>query len=117
MKTLEDNTGEGIRAKYMIVGKSWLVAGELKSVLRFRHIEIKTLDAVKIGSRGSADKTIVSTSLLRIPFIEIKVAIQKIEKGENSEIIYNNFLISDDYNLANPAGVLELVELLYGQTI
>ena len=115
MKALEDSTGEGVLVNYVIAGKPRPVAGELRAVLRFRHIEVRTLDAIKMGSRGGANKTIVGTSLLRIPFIGMKVAIQKIEKGGNSEIIYDNFLIPDDYNLANPAGVLELKELLYGQ--
>ena len=115
MKALEDSTGEGVWAKYVIAGKPWIVAGELRSVSRFRHIKVRTLNAIEIDSRGGANKAIVGTSLLRIPFIGIKVAIQKIEKGGSSEIIYDNFLIPDDYNLANSAKVSELAELLYGQ--
>lgn len=115
MKALENSTGEGIWAKYVIAGKPLLVAGKLRSVSRFRHVEIETLNTVKTDFLGNASKIIVSTSLLKIPFIGIKVAIQRIEKGGSNEIIYDNFLIPDYYNLANSAGVLELAELFYGQ--
>ncbi|MEA2097833.1 MAG: hypothetical protein U9P70_02040 [Patescibacteria group bacterium] len=117
MEILENSAGENILAKYVASGKSQLIVGELKSVSRFRHVEIKTFSAVKIDLPGRTDKTIVSASLLRIPFIGMRIAIQEIKREGDDEIIYDNFLIPDDYNLANPAGVLELVKLFYGQAI
>ena len=114
MKALEDNTGKDIRAKYVIAGQPQSVAGELRSVLRFSHIEIRTLNAIKMRSRRGTNKIIISNSLLKISFVGIKVAIQKIEKGGDGELIYDNFLIPNDYNLANLAMLSELTELLYG---
>ena len=116
MKVLEDNTGEDIQASYVIAGEPCLAGGKLKSILRFGHIEVETLSVSKVDFRGNLNRTVVGASLLRIPFLGMRIAIQKIEKRESSEVIYDNFLITDDYNLANPAGLLELAELLYGQT-
>ena len=116
MKALENNTGEGIQAKYVVAGRPQLVVGELESVSRFRFIMVRSLDVVEIGFHKGINSITINTSPLKIPFIGIKIAIQRIEKGwDDGEAIYDNFLIRDDYNLANPAKVLELAELLYGQ--
>ena len=117
MEALEDNVGGSVQAKYVVAGQPRLIAGKLQAVSRFEHIEIKSLDVVKRNSHRGPNSFVVNTSPLKIPFIGIRIAIQKVENGENGKIIYDNFLIPDNYNLADFAGLSELAELLYGQEL
>ncbi|MCK4891749.1 MAG: hypothetical protein KAS78_03720 [Candidatus Pacebacteria bacterium] len=111
MEALVDCIGEIVYVTYITTGMPLLAAGKMAHVSQFNFVVIKELKIVKDNL-----SIIVDVSNFKIPFIGNGVAIQKINNIECDEIVYDNFLIRNDYNLTDPKLVSELRGIIFGNS-
>ena len=97
MKTLEKNIGRKVGVEYVRDGTPQTDKGILKRLMDFVNIVIE--DSAR--------------SIISIPFVGYGIAIRKII-GENGEILYENQIISPDYNLWRTEKIEEVVAESFG---
>ena len=113
MDDLVQCIGKLTRVNYVIEGIPLLFTGEMNYVSRFNFVVLQDFKIV-----NNNNKIAVNPFPFEIPFIGKGIAIQKIniEDGGSNKVVYDNFFIKKDYNLTDPNGVLELKDLIFGNS-
>lgn len=119
MKELKEREGETLFAKVVFKGEPLLINGIVDSVSPFKSISLDEYAVIKKGKRFCYGE------YLEIPFIWKEVAIQVIAEEIKSEgeeqkirnIIYENFWISDNYNIKNIDAIYEFMDILFGAKV
>ncbi|MDF1498252.1 MAG: hypothetical protein P1P85_02770 [Patescibacteria group bacterium] len=119
MNVLEKNKGETVWTEFIYSGKWHLVVGTLEDISMFKYIEIKNIESILSVDINNLPMKYGGESSLKIPFLWERIGIQKInlEKEGKKELVFENFLLPDDYNVSDISVVLNLIELIFGEEV